>query len=383
MEETFANRTPASQVRTRRFRVGAGGRAGARDRAHPLAGTARRRRLLDFVRRQGRLGRSDQKPGGIGRPSGLLGRAERRLHLRAYAPVERNDHHPLPAAGSEGRRQEAVPERCHLPIPGRVPGDPESRPEERLRLRSRSPRAALPCSPSGTRRASTWPTREPTTRSRSSTRSGEPPPRLLKSGRAHRLRAHPATPSVGLARRPEVARPLRSATPSTGSAPGGTPPIELIRASGGKIIIRYLPRGVEVGSPKPYLSVATYPFPGAFAGDPGARPSRRTRRRSSCRTEGSRSSTSPIRRASISPTRGRTTRSRSSTRPRPRFETSSPQARSAPSAEPRRRPLRVMSAEPASSLPGDAASRSDGSSGASTRLRGWSRCSRSPSSSGS
>jgi hypothetical protein len=39
---------------------------------------------------------------------------------------------------------------------------------------------------------------------------------------------------------------------------------ELIRASGGKIIIRYLPQGVKVGTPKPYLSVATYPFPGAF-----------------------------------------------------------------------------------------------------------------------
>ena len=39
---------------------------------------------------------------------------------------------------------------------------------------------------------------------------------------------------------------------------------ELIRGPGGKVIIRYLPRGVKVGTPKPYLSVATYPFPGAF-----------------------------------------------------------------------------------------------------------------------
>ena len=44
---------------------------------------------------------------------------------------------------------------------------------------------------------------------------------------------------------------------------GGTT-YELIRASGGKIIIRYLPKGVKVGTQKPYLSVATYPFPGAF-----------------------------------------------------------------------------------------------------------------------
>ena len=39
---------------------------------------------------------------------------------------------------------------------------------------------------------------------------------------------------------------------------------ELIRTSSGKIILRYLPRGVKVGTQKPYLSVATYPFPGAF-----------------------------------------------------------------------------------------------------------------------
>jgi hypothetical protein len=40
---------------------------------------------------------------------------------------------------------------------------------------------------------------------------------------------------------------------------------ELRRESDGTIIIRYLPHGVKLGTPKPYLSVATYPFPGAFA----------------------------------------------------------------------------------------------------------------------
>jgi hypothetical protein len=39
---------------------------------------------------------------------------------------------------------------------------------------------------------------------------------------------------------------------------------ELTRTSTGKIIIRYLPKGVKVGTQKPYLSVGTYPFPGAF-----------------------------------------------------------------------------------------------------------------------
>jgi hypothetical protein len=46
--------------------------------------------------------------------------------------------------------------------------------------------------------------------------------------------------------------------------PRGNSRFEVIRAAGGKIIIRYLPRGVAIGSPKPYLSVATYPFKGAL-----------------------------------------------------------------------------------------------------------------------
>jgi hypothetical protein len=40
---------------------------------------------------------------------------------------------------------------------------------------------------------------------------------------------------------------------------------ELTRTPSGKIYIRYLPSGVEVGARKPYLTVATYPFPNAFA----------------------------------------------------------------------------------------------------------------------
>ncbi len=40
---------------------------------------------------------------------------------------------------------------------------------------------------------------------------------------------------------------------------------ELTRTTNGKIYVRYLPRGVAVGADKPYLTVATYPFPGAFA----------------------------------------------------------------------------------------------------------------------
>ncbi len=40
---------------------------------------------------------------------------------------------------------------------------------------------------------------------------------------------------------------------------------ELTRTAKGSIFIRYLPDGVKVGADKPYLTVATYPFPGAFA----------------------------------------------------------------------------------------------------------------------
>jgi hypothetical protein len=39
---------------------------------------------------------------------------------------------------------------------------------------------------------------------------------------------------------------------------------EVTQTSSGKVYIRYLPPGVPVGSKKPYLSIATYPFPGAF-----------------------------------------------------------------------------------------------------------------------
>jgi hypothetical protein len=40
---------------------------------------------------------------------------------------------------------------------------------------------------------------------------------------------------------------------------------ELARNTKGAIFIRYLPAGVDVGADQPYLTVATYPFPGAFA----------------------------------------------------------------------------------------------------------------------
>lgn len=48
-----------------------------------------------------------------------------------------------------------------------------------------------------------------------------------------------------------------------GSKPGYT--YELTQTSNGRVFVRYLPEGVAVGVEKPYLTVATYPFPKAFA----------------------------------------------------------------------------------------------------------------------
>jgi hypothetical protein len=48
-----------------------------------------------------------------------------------------------------------------------------------------------------------------------------------------------------------------------GAKPGAT--YELTQASDGRTFIRYLPAGVRAGSPTQYLTIATYPFPHAFA----------------------------------------------------------------------------------------------------------------------
>ena len=40
---------------------------------------------------------------------------------------------------------------------------------------------------------------------------------------------------------------------------------EVTQAANGRIYVRYLPSGVDVGSSEPYLTVATYPFPGTYA----------------------------------------------------------------------------------------------------------------------
>jgi hypothetical protein len=41
--------------------------------------------------------------------------------------------------------------------------------------------------------------------------------------------------------------------------------LEVTQTNAGNIYVRYLPSGVAIGADKPYLTIATYPFPGAFA----------------------------------------------------------------------------------------------------------------------
>ena len=48
-----------------------------------------------------------------------------------------------------------------------------------------------------------------------------------------------------------------------GRKPGIT--YELRRTGAGAVFVRYLPSGVAPGANRPYLTVATYPFPGSFA----------------------------------------------------------------------------------------------------------------------
>src|SRR5207247_598445 len=48
-----------------------------------------------------------------------------------------------------------------------------------------------------------------------------------------------------------------------GAAQGTT--YELTKASTGAVYVRYLPRGVKLGVSRPYLTVATYPLPHAYA----------------------------------------------------------------------------------------------------------------------
>jgi hypothetical protein len=78
------------------------------------------------------------------------------------------------------------------------------------------------------------------------------------------LNAGSATPATAT-----TAANLRSLAKSLGhpiywAGPKPKDTLELTQTSTGQIYVRYLPKGVAVGTGKPYLTVATYPFKGAF-----------------------------------------------------------------------------------------------------------------------
>lgn len=79
------------------------------------------------------------------------------------------------------------------------------------------------------------------------------------SSRAQASGATAMTPT-GLAR---LARTVRH--PVFWLGPRRNITYEVTQTGNGKIYVRYLPAGVDVGSGKPYLTVATYPFPGSYA----------------------------------------------------------------------------------------------------------------------
>ena len=72
---------------------------------------------------------------------------------------------------------------------------------------------------------------------------------------------HPVAASVGDLK--ALAKSLKHPVYWAGAKSGNT--YELTQTSTGQIFVRYLPKGVAVGSSTPYLTVATYPFQGAYA----------------------------------------------------------------------------------------------------------------------
>ena len=67
---------------------------------------------------------------------------------------------------------------------------------------------------------------------------------------------------IGIRRFERLANSLRQPIFWVGPRSGYT--YELVRLRNGTINVRYLPSGVGVGTDKPYLSVATYPFVNAY-----------------------------------------------------------------------------------------------------------------------
>jgi len=95
---------------------------------------------------------------------------------------------------------------------------------------------------------------------------------LVRAGRLDSFGGPKGGTAEVLAPKPKAATLARLATlanslghPLYWAGPKSGYTYELTRTSDGKVSIRYLPPGAQLGSAQPYLSVGTYPFPGALA----------------------------------------------------------------------------------------------------------------------
>jgi hypothetical protein len=100
--------------------------------------------------------------------------------------------------------------------------------------------------------------------------SGKEAQRLVSRHRIQALRATTAAHAMRVtpvATSPDKLKKLAAARgrPIYWAGTRGGTTYELTNVPGGRIFIRYLPRGVQVGATKPYLTVATYPLARAFA----------------------------------------------------------------------------------------------------------------------
>lgn len=88
---------------------------------------------------------------------------------------------------------------------------------------------------------------------------------LVESGRVTTVRGAPtsaAAKAVSPADLKRAAARLGQPIYWAGPEPGET--YELSRTASGRVFVRYLPKGVHVGDPKPFRTIATYPLTGAF-----------------------------------------------------------------------------------------------------------------------
>ena len=295
-------------------------------RSRDRAGDRSRSRRL--VRAAGQRALAGRDAGRVQRPFAITPKNLGRLAVSIKQPIfwlgrkagytyevtrgqTREDLRPLPARGRRRREREAVPHRRDVPVPRRVRGAARSRRLRKAPSRRSSPTEASPSSTTAIPRASTSPTRTSPTRSRCTTRprpgrcSSSRPGELATLGGLHSVRRHhgPERHGAGIAASVGDLKALaaRLGHPIYWAGPRAGYTYELTQTPSGKVYIRYLPSGTKVGDPRPrFLTVATYPFPGAYA---AVAKRRRAQPGSASRMEAWPPSTARTRRASTSPFR--------------------------------------------------------------------------------